>query len=166
MEPRDPSFLLAMAASVDAIFLSSFVSISQNRMAENDARRADLNLQISVLSEHEVTRLITVVSAITDHFGLSEAIGPELQELKKDVDPNTILDEIESSKQERELHSRRARRLFVTLLSTSAGTDELQVVGRAVSVSISRTQETHMNGRCAHPGPHRRRDADLRAWPG
>lgn len=52
MEPWDPSFvILAMAASVEAIFLTSFVLISQNRMAENDARRADLNLQISLLCE-------------------------------------------------------------------------------------------------------------------
>jgi hypothetical protein len=36
------------------------------------------------------------------HLGLSEAIGLEFRELKKDVDPDTVLDEIESSKQERE----------------------------------------------------------------
>ena len=71
-------------------------------MAENDARRADLNLQISLLSEHEVTRVITMVSAITDHLGLSEAIGPELDELKRDVDPETVLDEVESSEQSRD----------------------------------------------------------------
>jgi uncharacterized membrane protein len=103
MEPWDPSFvILAMAASVEAIFLTSFVLISQNRMAENDARRADLNLQISLLSEHEVTRLIAMVSAITDHLGLSEAISPELDELKKDIDPETVLDELESSEQSRD----------------------------------------------------------------
>nr|WP_244421414.1 DUF1003 domain-containing protein [Mesorhizobium alhagi] len=103
MEPWDPSFvILAMTASVEAIFLTSFVLISQNRMAENDDRRADLNLQISLLSEHEVTRLITMVSAITNHLGLSETIGPELDELQKDVDPETVLDEIESSEQSRD----------------------------------------------------------------
>jgi uncharacterized membrane protein len=103
MEPWDRSLvILAMAASVEAIFLTSFVLISQNRMAETDARRADLNLQISLLSEHEVTRLITMVSAITDHLGLSEAIGPELDELKRDVDPETVLDELESSEQSRD----------------------------------------------------------------
>ena len=98
MEPWDPSLVvLAMAASVEAIFLTSFVLITQNRMAENDARRADLNLQISLLSEHEVTRLITMVSAIANHLGLREVTGPELEELKQDVDPDTVLDEIESS---------------------------------------------------------------------
>ncbi|HYG36528.1 MAG TPA: DUF1003 domain-containing protein, partial [Clostridia bacterium] len=61
--PRfDPSFVvLAMVASVEAIFLSTFVLISQNRMAALADRRADLDLQVSLLSEHEVTKLITLV---------------------------------------------------------------------------------------------------------
>ncbi|MFL5472011.1 MAG: DUF1003 domain-containing protein, partial [Gemmatimonadales bacterium] len=60
--PRfDRSFVvLAMLASVEAIFLSTFVLISQNRMAVLADRRADLDLQISLLAEHEVTRLIAL----------------------------------------------------------------------------------------------------------
>ena len=59
--PRwDPSFVvLAMMASVEAIFLSTFVLISQNRMAAAADKRADLDLQISLLAEHEVTKLVT-----------------------------------------------------------------------------------------------------------
>src|SRR3712207_1875458 len=54
----DPSFVvLAMAASVEAIFLSTFVLISQNRMAAAADKRADLDLQVSLLADHEVTRL-------------------------------------------------------------------------------------------------------------
>jgi uncharacterized membrane protein len=56
----DSSFVaLAMLASVEAIFLSTFVLISQNRMAAAADKRADLDLQISLLAEHEVTRLAT-----------------------------------------------------------------------------------------------------------
>src|SRR3712207_8814062 len=53
------SVVLAMVASVEAIFLSTFVLISQNRMAALADKRADLDLQVSLLSEHEITRLIT-----------------------------------------------------------------------------------------------------------
>src|SRR5215204_5220087 len=61
----DPSFVvLAMIASVEAIFLSTFVLISQNRMSAAADKRADLDLQVSLLAEHEVTRLVTLVSAI------------------------------------------------------------------------------------------------------
>ena len=63
----DESFVvLAMWASVEAIFLSTFVLISQNRMAAAADKRADLDLQISLLAEHEVTKLATLVSAMAD----------------------------------------------------------------------------------------------------
>ncbi|HEV2079692.1 MAG TPA: DUF1003 domain-containing protein, partial [Allosphingosinicella sp.] len=56
VQPWDPSFVvLAMIASVEAIFLSTFVLISQNRMQAAADKRADLDLQINLLSEHEVT---------------------------------------------------------------------------------------------------------------
>src|SRR5438045_7425542 len=56
----DPTFVgLATFASVEAIFLSTFVLITQNRMTRRADKRADLDLQISLLAEHEVTRLVT-----------------------------------------------------------------------------------------------------------
>jgi len=53
----DESFVvLAMLASVEAIFLSTFVLISQNRFAADADKRAELDLQISLLTEHEITK--------------------------------------------------------------------------------------------------------------
>ncbi len=97
--PRfDPSFvILAMVASVEAIFLSTFVLITQNRMATMADRRADLDLQISLLSEHEVTRLITLVRAIADRMGIEQSHDPELSELARDVAPEEVLDKIENA---------------------------------------------------------------------
>ena len=98
--PWDPTFVvLAMIASVEAIFLSTFVLISQNRMAEESERRASLDLQINLLAEHEVTRVITLVSAIADRLGVdSPAPDEEIQELKRDVAPEAVLDAIEEEK--------------------------------------------------------------------
>ncbi len=92
--PRwDPSFvILATVASVEAIFLSTFVLISQNRMQAQADERANLDLQVSLLSEHEVTRLITLVQAIADKLEVVEASDPELAELAKDVAPERVLD--------------------------------------------------------------------------
>src|SRR5437762_231728 len=82
----DPSFVvLAMIASVEAIFLSTFVLISQNRMAALADKRADLDLQISLLAEHEITRLITLVTAISKKLEIEQAGDPELSELAQDV---------------------------------------------------------------------------------
>jgi uncharacterized membrane protein len=94
----DPTFVvLAMVASVEAIFLSTFVLITQNRMAREADRRADLDLQISLLSEHEVTRLITLVKAIAERLEVEASKNPELPELQQDVAPETVLDVMERS---------------------------------------------------------------------
>jgi uncharacterized membrane protein len=96
--PRfDRSFVvLAMLASVEAIFLSTFVLISQNRMAALADRRADLDLQISLLAEHEVTRLITLVAAMAERMDLEVARNPELAELSQDVAPEKVMEQMEA----------------------------------------------------------------------
>lgn len=92
----DPSLvILAMVASVEAIFISTFVMISQNRMAEADDKRADLNLQISLLADHETTQLLTMVAAIADKLGLDLEEKQEIEELQQDVTPEEVLDTME-----------------------------------------------------------------------
>ncbi|HEX8254161.1 MAG TPA: DUF1003 domain-containing protein [Thermoanaerobaculia bacterium] len=94
----DSSFVvLAMVASVEAIFLSTFVLISQNRMAALEAQRSDLDLQVSLLAEHEITRLITLVSAMAAKMDIAEARHPELLELAKDVIPEAVLQTMEDT---------------------------------------------------------------------
>jgi uncharacterized membrane protein len=96
--PRfDPSFVvLAMVASVEAIFLSTFVLISQNRMAALADKRSDLDLQISLLAEHEVTRLISLVTALAEQMGVDAARNPELAELSQDVAPEKVMERMEA----------------------------------------------------------------------
>jgi uncharacterized membrane protein len=92
----DPTFVvLAMFASVEAIFLSTFVLISQNRMAEQADKRADLDLHVSLLAEHEITRIVTLVKQIADKLDIHESRNPELNELEKDVKPENVLDALE-----------------------------------------------------------------------
>jgi uncharacterized membrane protein len=95
----DPSFvILAMVASVEAIFISTFVLITQNRMAAADDKRADLNLQISLLAEHETTQVLALLSAIAKKLGLETEADEELEELKQDVAPEEVLDQLEERK--------------------------------------------------------------------
>jgi uncharacterized membrane protein len=97
----DPSFVvLAMIASVEAIFLSTFVLISQNRMAAAADTRADLDLQISLLVEHEVTSLVTLVSGIGDRMGVETEADADLEEITQDVAPEAVLDELDTSEAE------------------------------------------------------------------
>lgn len=91
----DPTFvILATVASVEAIFLSTFVLISQNRAAAQADRRADLDLQINLLAEHEITRLLRLTRAIAAHHGIAEADDPMLEELAGHVAPEKVLDEL------------------------------------------------------------------------
>lgn len=97
LKPFDPSFvILAMFASVEAIFLSTFVLISQNRMNAQADKRAELDLQISLLTEHEVTRIITLVTAMAKKMGIQDAYDPEIKELSKDVHPEKVMDSMEN----------------------------------------------------------------------
>ncbi|MDQ4134846.1 MAG: DUF1003 domain-containing protein [Pseudomonadota bacterium] len=94
----DESFVvLAMWASVEAIFLSTFVLISQNRMQAAADKRADLDLQISLLAEHEITKLATLMAAIADRLDVRTDVDSELEEIQQNVAPEAVLDEIEAT---------------------------------------------------------------------
>jgi uncharacterized membrane protein len=95
VKPFDASFtVLAMVASVEAIFLSTFVLITQNRMSVLADRRADLDLQISLLAEHEVTRLIRLTRDIARRLDV-ETNESELEELTRDVAPEKVMEQVE-----------------------------------------------------------------------
>ena len=102
IKPFDPFpfVMLAMIASVEAIFLSTFVLISQNRMQALADKRAELDLQINLLAEHEITRLIELVDGISRHLKVPRSTDPHLEELKKDVHPEVVLAEIERAEQD------------------------------------------------------------------
>ena len=91
--------VLAMEASVEAIFLSTFVLISQNRMQAQADKRADLDLHVSLLAEHEITETLRMVRALAERAGVDAARDPALDELEQDVRPETVLSHIEAAEQ-------------------------------------------------------------------
>jgi uncharacterized membrane protein len=92
----DESFvILAMVASVEAIFLSTFVLITQNRMAAAADKRADLDLQISLLTEHELTKIASMLSDMAQQMGIRTKAQGDLDEVKRDVAPEAVLEKIE-----------------------------------------------------------------------
>lgn len=101
VRPWDPSFvILAMAASVEAIFLSTFILITQNRMTAAQSAMEDLDLHVSLLSEHEITKLVSLVSAVADKLGVRSEVDAELGELTADVAPEAVLDKIDTAGRE------------------------------------------------------------------
>jgi uncharacterized membrane protein len=90
-----------MIASVEAIFLSTFILITQNRMAAKADRRAELDLQVSLLAEHEITKLVQLVAEMAQRMGVPEAGRGDVEELKRTVAPEAVLDAIEEGVAER-----------------------------------------------------------------
>ena len=61
-----PFILLAMIVSVEGVLLSTFVLMKQNRMQQRIDIRDQLDLQINLLSEKEVTKTLQLLRAIAD----------------------------------------------------------------------------------------------------
>ena len=108
-QPFDPFpyGLLTMIVSLEAIFLATFVLISQNRMGELSEQRADLDLHIDLLTEYELTRVLQMLDAIQDKLGIRNEVDPELADLEMETQPEQVLAEIERL-QKRVLQSRSA----------------------------------------------------------
>ncbi len=89
-----PYGLLTMIVSLEAIFLSTFVLISQNRLGEETERRADLDLPLGLLTEHDLTRVLQMLDAIQDKLGIVDHANSDLADLEMETKPEDVLAEI------------------------------------------------------------------------
>lgn len=90
-----PYGLLTMIVSLEAIFLSTFVLISQNRLSRENERRAELDLHIGLLAEHELTRVLQMLDAIQAKLGIVDHANSDLADLEMETRPEDVLAEIE-----------------------------------------------------------------------
>jgi len=103
ISPFDPfpfSFL-TLVVSLEAIFLTLLVLMSQNRMAKEADKRAHLDLQINMLDEQETTMILRVVQKISNHLGLEEEMDESMKDLCEQTDVNQVaqnLDKISTLK--------------------------------------------------------------------
>lgn len=100
LKPFNPSFIiLATFAAVEAIFLTTFVLIGQKHMNAQAEKWAELDLQVSLLTEHELTRVLTLITAMAKTMNIGVAEDKEIQELSKDIHPDNVLDTMEKASQ-------------------------------------------------------------------
>jgi uncharacterized membrane protein len=109
LHPFDPFpyGLLTLIVSLEAIFLSTFVLLSQNRQAAIADQRADLDLHINLLAEYEITRLLILVHAIGDKLDVDACNDPELQLLQQEVTPQEVLQQLAEGKSAERLIAKR-----------------------------------------------------------
>jgi len=96
-----PFNFLTMVVSLEAIFLSTLVMISQNRQGVQGDQERNLDLQIDLLAEYEITRMLRLVDKMAEKMGIEDAYDQEIDQLVEPVAPEVILKEIEYRQKEK-----------------------------------------------------------------
>jgi uncharacterized membrane protein len=91
-----PFTFLTLVVSLEAIFLSTFILISQNHDTKISERRNHLDLQINLLSEQENTKMIDMLKAIAAKVGADLSQDPHLQALSEETEPERLVRQIEA----------------------------------------------------------------------
>ena len=90
-----PFTFLTLVVSLEAIFLSTFILISQNHDTRVSEKRNHLDLQLNLLSEQENTRMLAILQAIAAKVGADLSSVPEIQALSEETQPEKLMEQIE-----------------------------------------------------------------------
>ena len=90
---RFPFLLLSVVVSLEAIFLSTFVLMKQNRMSRRADQRANLDLQINLLAEREMTLVLQMLQRISTRLGVRLS-GAEIEELSEHTSVEALAGEL------------------------------------------------------------------------
>jgi uncharacterized membrane protein len=91
-----PYTFLTLVVSLEAIFLSTFILISQNHDAKISDRRNHLDLQINLLSEQENTKMLAMLQAIAAKVGADLEEDPHLQAMSAETEPEKVVRQIQA----------------------------------------------------------------------
>lgn len=106
VEPFDPFpfGLLTTIVSLEAIALAIFVLISQNRAAKIADLREEIDLQVDMLMETELTKLISMVNLLLEKHGIDLSEDHELNHMMQQTD----MDEIEKTLEDQVMNGEKA----------------------------------------------------------
>jgi len=91
-----PFMLLSMVVSLEAIFLSTFVLMKQNRMSKRADSRGHLDLQINLLAEKEMTMVLQMLRLIGAKVGARDSLlERDLDQMTKETPVEMLAAEIE-----------------------------------------------------------------------
>jgi uncharacterized membrane protein len=92
-----PFSFLTLIVSLEAIFLTLLVLMSQNRMTKEADKQAHLDLQINMLDEQETTMILRMVQKITKHLGLDEEMDNSIKDLSEATDIKSVAKKIDEN---------------------------------------------------------------------
>jgi len=88
-----PFGILALLVSGEGVFLAMFILIASNRLSRESDARAHLDLQLSMLAEAEVTKLLAMLRDLSRKLGHDPHLEhPELADLVEPTDLPAIAD--------------------------------------------------------------------------
>ncbi len=87
-----PFTFLTFVVSLEAIFLSTFILISQNHEERLSRRRHHLDLQINLLSEQENSQILKMLEEIQTHLKITS--DPNTKVLKEAAKPEELISQI------------------------------------------------------------------------
>lgn len=85
-----PFGLLTMVVSLEAIILAIFVLISQNRESKINDLREEVDLQLDIITEEEITKLLEMVSRIAEKNGIDISKDEILKEMLEPTNTSRI----------------------------------------------------------------------------
>lgn len=135
-----PFQLLTMVVSLEAIFLSTFVLISQNRLACASEKRAELDLQVNLLAEQKATKVLEMLDQITEQL---DQVGtrfnfkpdPEVKALKVSPEPQEVLQVIEETVEDSRKETKKVSEKVEDI------TDEVEAVHEEVKRTSGKLKE-------------------------
>jgi uncharacterized membrane protein len=89
-----PFQFLTLVVSLEAIFLTTFIMISQNRQGRIADRRNHLDLQINLLAEQENSKMLAMLEAIMKQMGI-QGTDPDVRVLEEATQPEKLVEQIE-----------------------------------------------------------------------
>ena len=98
-QPFDPYpfTFLTLVVSLEAIFLSTFILISQNYEMRITEARNQLDLQINLLAEQENTKILQVLELIAKKVGAHVDADPQIRALEEATRPESLVRQIEDA---------------------------------------------------------------------
>jgi uncharacterized membrane protein len=105
-----PFGMLTTIVSLEAIFLSIFVLMTQSRESHIGELREELTLQVNLKIEEEMTKTLHLVAGLYSRLGLVLADDPELKEMLEPLNPSEIEEELTAQIREAIPHFKKLRR--------------------------------------------------------
>jgi uncharacterized membrane protein len=91
-----PFVLLTMVVSMEGVLLAVFILMKQNWISRRADQREHLHLQINLLAEKEITKILQMQRLLCDRFGIREAVQDlEAQELATDTAVESLAREMQ-----------------------------------------------------------------------